>query len=377
MGKGKGKKSFIKPISPKPIDTSEGPAPKNALEKQQAIVIPLVDGNTIGRKQELLRTDIPDLAYNPKKFGLQTRRKADKTIPPPTPLSTIGDLREPMNTLSRPSPISEELKLQQDLEKLPEAPNTTAYSKVPVEDFGKALLRGMGWSEKSSPKQPKNVESQKRRPPLLGLGGKLDDPNLIKRPDYISSRKAPKSQTTQSLVVGSFVTIIQGQHAFVGGRLERLVGKDSAIVRLVSDEIVQLPTSHLNSGHQQDNSTDIEEAIQESLLSAYPLMKVQIISKKYRQSRYYLCLAEVLDVAASQTCTVRTLRTGDILHDIPMHYLKACQPSLGEPVFLLSGDHAGQKAVLLSLEGSNGILELSEDSTIIISVPLNHFSAIV
>ncbi|OMJ11153.1 Pre-mRNA-splicing factor SPP2 [Smittium culicis] len=47
------------------------------------------------------------------------------------------------------------------------------YEKVPVEDFGAALLRGMGWDEDEEPetKKAKNKHlSSAMRPNLLGLG---------------------------------------------------------------------------------------------------------------------------------------------------------------------------------------------------------------
>ena len=67
-----------------------------------------------------------------------------------------------------------------DLARRPDVPDLAAYEAVPVEEFGAALLRGMGWKEgmelgargkKAGEKgaKPKAVE---RRPALLGLGAK-------------------------------------------------------------------------------------------------------------------------------------------------------------------------------------------------------------
>ena len=67
-----------------------------------------------------------------------------------------------------------------DLAQRPDVPDLAAYEAVPVEEFGAALLRGMGWKEgmelgargkKAGEKgaKPKAVE---RRPALLGLGAK-------------------------------------------------------------------------------------------------------------------------------------------------------------------------------------------------------------
>ncbi|KAG7833537.1 hypothetical protein KL942_003372 [Ogataea angusta] len=50
-----------------------------------------------------------------------------------------------------------------------EAPNLKSYEKMPVEKFGEAMLRGMGW--KGSGTRSKTPVS-KPRPPYLGLGAK-------------------------------------------------------------------------------------------------------------------------------------------------------------------------------------------------------------
>ncbi|KAF2176708.1 hypothetical protein K469DRAFT_742861 [Zopfia rhizophila CBS 207.26] len=59
----------------------------------------------------------------------------------------------------------------------PDAPDEAAYERVKIEDFGRALLRGMGWKDgdevgrnrSSAPAKPRKVE---RRAALLGIGAK-------------------------------------------------------------------------------------------------------------------------------------------------------------------------------------------------------------
>jgi hypothetical protein len=81
--------------------------------------------------------------------------------------STDNDLVIPVQT--------EEEAFQNDLENAPEAPTLEAYEATPIEGFGAALLRGMGWKDgegigkNGSSVKPKEI---KRRPALLGLGAK-------------------------------------------------------------------------------------------------------------------------------------------------------------------------------------------------------------
>lgn len=87
--------------------------------------------------------------------------------------------------------ISEEEQLKMDLQYRPDAAPIEAYDKVPIEEFGAALLRGMGWkdgeavgrSKKNGLLQPVEL---KRRPDKLGLGAK--PPDFIPLPPHKKKR---------------------------------------------------------------------------------------------------------------------------------------------------------------------------------------------
>lgn len=65
-------------------------------------------------------------------------------------------------------PMSETDALQRDLDALPEESTRDDYQNVPIEAFGMAMLRGMGWN----PKDESNtkIHTPKPRPGQLGLG---------------------------------------------------------------------------------------------------------------------------------------------------------------------------------------------------------------
>ncbi|KAI9755433.1 MAG: 60S ribosomal protein L11 [Chaenotheca gracillima] len=72
--------------------------------------------------------------------------------------------------------VSEDDAFKADVDSRPEAATLDQYAAVPVEEFGAALLRGMGWKEgdvvgkrKDQISKPRLVE---KRPALLGLGAK-------------------------------------------------------------------------------------------------------------------------------------------------------------------------------------------------------------
>lgn len=79
--------------------------------------------------------------------------------------------------------VSEDDAYLQDVQELPESASLDDYDRVPVEDFGAALLRGMGWKEGQAAsrkgKGPVEPWLPQARPALLGIGAKekevLDD----------------------------------------------------------------------------------------------------------------------------------------------------------------------------------------------------------
>lgn len=83
-------------------------------------------------------------------------------------------------------PISEQEAYNRDIAARPDAPDLDAYSRMPVEEFGAALLRGMGWNgdiEDSESSKEKDADAVIRRPALLGLGAKevKDDTSTDKK----------------------------------------------------------------------------------------------------------------------------------------------------------------------------------------------------
>lgn len=76
-------------------------------------------------------------------------------------------------------PISEQEAYKRDVYMRPDAPDLDAYDRMPVEEFGAALLRGMGWKTSVPDNTPRersadNETTEKlfKRPALLGLGAK-------------------------------------------------------------------------------------------------------------------------------------------------------------------------------------------------------------
>ncbi|EIW55089.1 uncharacterized protein TRAVEDRAFT_74053 [Trametes versicolor FP-101664 SS1] len=85
-----------------------------------------------------------------------------------------GDIEGPQIEIIPPP--SEDDVYKQDVEELPESASLDDYERVPVAQFGAALLRGMGWKEgQAASKRGKGLVEPwlpQSRPALLGIGAK-------------------------------------------------------------------------------------------------------------------------------------------------------------------------------------------------------------
>jgi hypothetical protein len=85
---------------------------------------------------------------------------------------------DPIVTLIPPRPISETDAYRQDVQEFPDEATLDDYARVPVSQFGAALLRGMGWKEGADAGNGKGRKKYVEpwiptaRPALLGIGAK-------------------------------------------------------------------------------------------------------------------------------------------------------------------------------------------------------------
>ena len=94
--------------------------------------------------------------------------------------------------------ITDEEALANDLADAPDEPDIDAYEATPIEGFGLAMLRGMGWKDsdgesrtKNGAKAPRDV---KRRPALLGIGAKEDAAKDVELGEFNSKARGNKGK---------------------------------------------------------------------------------------------------------------------------------------------------------------------------------------
>ncbi|OCL08260.1 hypothetical protein AOQ84DRAFT_43977 [Glonium stellatum] len=84
---------------------------------------------------------------------------------------------KPKSTLVLPAVITEEQAFRRDYDSAPDMSTLEEYEAVPVEEFGAAFLRGMGWKDgeqigRRRAEQMAKPRLLERRPALLGIGAK-------------------------------------------------------------------------------------------------------------------------------------------------------------------------------------------------------------
>jgi hypothetical protein len=138
--------------------------------------------------------------------------------------------------------LSERQKYKVDVELRPDE-NEVDYEKMPIEDFGSALLRGMGWKEgKPVGKNPNGIVSflqVKPRPSLLGLGAEPEpekEPTRKKQVLPGDVIEKPKSRPVEKeeiplhdYKIGSSAIVIDGSKKGQRGKLVDISRKSSGI----------------------------------------------------------------------------------------------------------------------------------------------------
>lgn len=94
----------------------------------------------------------------------------------------------------------DEALFRYDVDKCPEQVALTTYESTPVDGFGAAMLRSMGWKENadryvSGSKDKSDNWKPKLRPPRLGLGAKLGEPSTQK----VAKESVPETTTSQHI----------------------------------------------------------------------------------------------------------------------------------------------------------------------------------
>lgn len=105
------------------------------------------------------------------------------------------------------------------------------YDKVPITDFGKAMLRGMGWKDEEKDDSKKiDLDGPILRPKGMGLGA---DKVIKKQPLLV----APNQSETLEIKRHACVKVLAGKHKNLYGTVRNFINLQSFHVKQIVDNI--------------------------------------------------------------------------------------------------------------------------------------------
>ncbi|XP_006899346.1 PREDICTED: G patch domain and KOW motifs-containing protein-like [Elephantulus edwardii] len=300
-------------------------------------------------------------------------------------------------------------------------PEEADYETVPVEAYGLAMLRGMGWKPGQGIGRTFNQVVKPRvsalRPKGLGLGANLTEaqalactaPHRVPKPD--EEQEKLKEGEPQGLVPGRAVVVRSGPHRGIYGKVEGLDPDNArAMVRLaVGNQVVTiseyclLPVSqqefdknlHLSqvrktSSEQQNGTASSLKALQERKRKRPPDqqdgftvksakaspkkqhwlrrdLRVRFVDKLHKGGQYYNTKMIIEDVLSPDTCVCRT-DENQILEDLREDMLETLIPKVrGERVMVVLGPQAGRVGQLIDwdTERNRALVRLQRENQLV------------
>ena len=241
--------------------------------KEKEYVIPLPPKVAEARKMaEMANPDPPreQVTYQEEELAMGFKMAPGLHIMGPKIERKVSEKELPLTLLGRIEGMEghaeEEEKYRHDVSQRPEN-SQSQYDEIPVEEFGKALLKGMGWKEgegvgrsnKKDVKPPEFVrrvgrtglgaapvlpEEKKKR--VVLPGDEVKDPTLVARRGAdgkvrhrVEVGEKLVKATPDGLHVGCEVRVVGGVHEGLTGRVKHISG---SVVRLMLDRSKQMAT---------------------------------------------------------------------------------------------------------------------------------------
>jgi G patch domain/KOW motif-containing protein len=307
---------------------------------------------------------------------------------------------------------------REDLARLPDSAPLEAYDDMPVEAFGEAMLRGMGWRDggavgRNSTVVVKPIEYL-ARPRLLGLGasaaaddappghaaaGKGGNGGAPQREHMVlpvgpDGRVRNVRTLDEALVVreaagarvGKRMCVIgDGPHAGLygevlalpeakPGRSERAslrLERGGAVVTLRVKELADVGTREAvratealerarggGGSRPEDASRAAPETQHQAQPEASPWLtphvRVRVVSQRFCGGAHYLKKGTIVDVLSPGVCMLQLDDARGLLDAVPQRCLETLLPKRAGRVAVVSGRFRGQRAKMLSRDSGDG-----------------------
>lgn len=265
-----------------------------------------------------------------------------------------------------------------DLNSRPVEPSEESYSKIPVSEFGAAMLRGMGWKgpdhedSKNGPikyvPRPERLglgaseaqdssDLKKRRPIEQSLGIEMtkEEAKQMNRIDYKKKQQQPiellakhanyiglddntvSKRIKLDLSIGSRIIICEGEHSGLKGIIKG-EGKEQKhwIIELkINSQDVKVQKSFVkryDPVKEAALNTQTEETSRSSnLFWVCSGLKVKIKSKSLFKGQFYNKKGIIVDVQTVESSTIKLLDTNETVYKVPQSALETCLPRAADP----------------------------------------------
>lgn len=277
--------------------------------------------------------------------------------------------------------------------------SSAAYENVPVEDYGAALLRGMGWTGDVHLDTKSSYKEILPRKKGLGLGASVS--GLQQSTRLSSDRKEKVSVDSIVRLVNTATRAVVVQTAGVPGlnRIRVKLEKSGEIVDIEKNSLALVSSVELEDrpffypAKEEENTTDPDDTYREvqkdqhwhssnlselssiKTAAAHQLatnlkvvagnktveakkswlqqgIRVKIVSKKVGGKELYLQKATVLDIPFMGMALVMC-DDGQVI-EVKEKYLETVLPKIGESCMVLRGNHKGESATFLSRDDTTG-----------------------
>jgi hypothetical protein len=138
---------------------------------------PVLAGLQIKKKETTVKIEIEEVVGRERDVKMETEETEDEVALRAVLASAEGGVETEGPVIRMiPTPVSESDALKQDVEELPGVATLEDYDRIPVSQFGAAMLRGMGWKEGTAASRNGKGRAEpylpQARPALLGIGAK-------------------------------------------------------------------------------------------------------------------------------------------------------------------------------------------------------------
>jgi len=247
--------------------------------------------------------------------------------------------------------LDEKGEFHQDLSHRPDEldPQSDAYRAVPVEEFGAALLRGMGWKGSKNDEKSKDDQLHQPRHHRLGLGATPAPPK-----DGFLTKNRP----------GQAATVKQEQERAIQEewqkKLELKKIEDDIADKQIKKQGVETKVIDRSLQDKKARKRSRDKLSKDHWL--IPNIRVRIISRKV-EGKYYKQKALVLDTVKPGVGTLTV--EGHIIEQVKEKYLETALPKIGGVVVILAGKQKYQRGLLLSRDTRQGKIQLLDDHTVL------------